>query len=147
MTVIEWKAEFELGLAAMDETHREFVALLNDMATAGDTEMEEMLDRFIAHTGAHFEQENHWMRLSDFPPIGCHMGEHERVLTVLFEVRRMVRTGQPRVARWLAAELAKWFEGHAATMDYALAAYIRQTGFDVTAQSLRSATIGIPPTV
>jgi len=137
MAVIEWKPEFELGLQPMDETHREFIAMLNDLEAAPDEEIDEKLDQFIAHTVAHFEQENHWMRLSGFPPIGCHMGEHERVLAILYEVRRMVHTGQVIIARVLARDLATWFENHAATMDYALAYYIEHTGFDVNAEAPR----------
>lgn len=141
MAVIEWTPELELGFDPMDQTHREFVAMLNDMAMAPDDEVDEKLERFIAHTVAHFEQENQWMRLSGFPPIGCHMGEHERVLAILFEVRGMVRTGQIIIARVLATELAAWFENHAATMDHALAYYLEQTGFDVTTAAAKGGNV------
>jgi hemerythrin-like metal-binding protein len=135
MSVLEWRAGLELGLEPMDATHREFVALLNDLDLCPDSELPCRLQQFAAHTVAHFEQENAWMRACGFPPIGCHTGEHERVLSVIFQVLEMVNGGSIEVGRRLIAELPAWFEHHAATMDDALAYYIRISGFDVAASS------------
>ena len=75
------------------------------------------------------------MHGSGFPPIRCHMGEHERVLQVIFDVLARVRTGDLELGRRLVAELPHWFEHHAATMDCALAGYIRTTGYHASAAS------------
>lgn len=135
MSLLEWKPDFALGLAPMDATHREFVALLNELHAAGDAELPAKLARFLAHTIAHFERENEWMRRSGFPPLGCHMGEHERVLELMIKVLAMVKAGHTVAGRVLIAELPAWFENHTATMDYTLAYFIEQTGFDATAES------------
>lgn len=133
MKRLPWRASFELGLPAMDDTHREFVNLVNELYACPDEALPEKLRAFVAHTVAHFEQENAWMQASGFPPIGCHMGEHERVLAVCTRVLEMVDAGDVGVGRRLIEELPGWFEHHAATMDDALAYYIRITGFDVGA--------------
>lgn len=132
---MEWKACFELGLAPMDETHREFVAMLSGLESCPEGEFLDRLERFAAHTVAHFDQENAWMHASGFPPIRCHVSEHERVLRVIFDVLSQVRTGDLELGRRLIAELPHWFEHHAATMDWALAGYIRTTGYRAPAAS------------
>jgi hemerythrin-like metal-binding protein len=139
VTQMEWKAEFELGVAPMDDTHREFVNMLSELESCAAEDFGNRLEHFAAHTVAHFDQENAWMHASGFPPIRCHMGEHERVLRVIFDVLERVRGGELDLGRRLVAELPHWFEHHAATMDFALASYIRATGYGV-----RSATAAAP---
>jgi len=129
MPVMEWSDALVLDVAAMDDTHREFVAMLNALADTPDGALLAALDRFIAHTETHFEQENRWMRSLPFPPIHCHVGEHENVLKILQEVRERALGGQPEIVRVLAQELPEWFRTHASTMDAALAHVIKATGF------------------
>lgn len=124
MALLEWTDEFVLGEARMDDTHREFVACLNALGAADDAGMIDALDRFIAHTDAHFADENERMSATAFPPAHCHLNEHDNVLKICREVRDMVSGGKIEVARVLARELAPWFKNHAATMDNMLAYWL-----------------------
>lgn len=125
MALIEWSEKFALGVERMDDTHREFVEQLNALHAASDEEFVALLDRFIAHTVEHFEQEQRWMTEIDFPPAHCHAQEHDGVLKIMREVRTMVTDGKREVGRVLTRELAPWFENHAATMDATLAFFLR----------------------
>jgi hemerythrin-like metal-binding protein len=127
MSVFLWSPEFELGHEQMDRTHHEFGDLVNFLAAASDAEVLTRLDEFLAHTDAHFAQESRWMKASGFPPLHCHEGEHGRVLEVAQEVRERVVAGDLEMARVLAREMPDWFRDHAATMDAALAQWLRQT--------------------
>ena len=55
MPLIEWDDHLVLDRGVMDETHREFIGLLNRLADVPDEQMLEVLNEFIAHTDAHFE--------------------------------------------------------------------------------------------
>lgn len=125
---MNWSTDYELGIAPMDETHREFVEQVAALAAAADGELAGLLDELIVHTIAHFEQEKRWMQTSGFPPIHCHTGEHERVLEVMRDVRNKVGAGDLALGRTLVKELPAWFENHASTMDAALAFFIKETG-------------------
>jgi hemerythrin-like metal-binding protein len=125
MALIEWSDKLTLGVDRMDDTHREFVDLLNTLHAASDDDYIALLDQFIEHTVTHFEQEKRWMTEIDFPPAHCHLNEHEGVLNIMREVRRMVAEGKREVGRVLTRELAPWFENHAATMDATLAFFLR----------------------
>lgn len=125
MSLLEWSDELALGVEAMDETHREFVEHLNALHEAPQEVFVERLAAFIAHTEAHFEQERRWMEELAFPPMHCHVTEHEGVLTVMRDVRGMVEGGQHEVGRVLARELKPWFENHAGGMDAVLAWFLR----------------------
>ncbi len=118
---IPWQEEWTLNYPKMDETHHEFIAEINHMLAVPDAEMLAAVDQFIAHTVAHFEQERVWMENTNFPPKGCHIGEHDRVLAIVQQVRQMVEGGDYAIGRRLAEELVPWFNQHAQTMDAALA--------------------------
>jgi len=132
MALLEWSDKLALGVDAMDATHREFVAQLGALHDAPAGDFIVLLDTFIAHTVEHFEQEKRWMAAMNFPPMHCHVQEHDGVLGIMREVRRMVTEGKPHVGRVLTKELAPWFENHAATMDATLAFFLRcvEAGID-----------------
>jgi hemerythrin len=127
--VLAWSDDLAVGQNVMDDTHREFVAQLNRVAASADTEVLAALDEFIAHTEAHFGQEEAWMESLTFPPRGCHRGEHEKILETAREVRKRVAAGDARLGRVLAEALAEWFPQHAASMDAVLALYMNDVGF------------------
>ena len=129
MPLMSWKEAYNLGVAAMDETHREFMDWLNRLEALSDTEFPAGLAGFIEHTQAHFDQEQRWMTATGFPPISCHEDEHNRVLEVARQVQAMVAKGDVAIGRRLVEEMVPWFDQHAATMDDALAFWIKQQGY------------------
>jgi len=134
---IEWSERYSLGVARMDENHREFVELCNALLAIGP-ESENFLERFdafIEHTTAHFDQENRWMEAVNFP-VACHREEHDRVLAVAKKVRQSVEKGDFFLGRRLLEELPPWFDDHIDTMDTALAYYLKKTGFGTETETL-----------
>jgi hemerythrin-like metal-binding protein len=126
---LQWKADFELGLARMDDTHHEFVEHYNALASAAPDDFLARLDDFAAHAEAHFAQENRWMEAVGFP--ACHRAEHERVLAVIGDIRQRVANGDRFLGRRLVEELPAWFANHTEGMDAALAFHLQSIGFDV----------------
>ena len=127
--LLAWSDQLAIGQDVMDETHREFVDQLNRVGAAADAAMLAAIDDFIAHTEAHFGQEEAWMDDVAFPPRGCHRGEHQKVLETAREVRKRVETGDYKLGRTLAEALAEWFPQHALSMDAVLALYLNQIGY------------------
>jgi hemerythrin len=126
MTTLEWAWSDRLSLKhdLMDETHQEFVNLCAALSLNEPASYLTRLDALIAHSIEHFEQEDTWMRDFNFPPAGCHQGEHEAVLQVMQEVRRRYADGEHDLGASLAEELPLWFEHHVATMDNMLAQFL-----------------------
>jgi hemerythrin-like metal-binding protein len=144
---MEWGDRYRLGIARMDETHREFVEFCNALAAAGPESENflERLDAFIEHTAAHFDQENRWMEAVNFP--ACHREEHARVLDVACEVRQRVEKGDLFLGRRLLEELPPWFDNHIDTMDAALAFYLKEIGFDTETGVLPEGAKTVSPPV
>ena len=121
---MQWTDAFLLGYDAMDETHREFVDVVNRLLTCADSELASAMRAFIIHAEAHFGQEKAWMEETDFPPHECHIDDHEAVMDSARQVEGLVKTGDFEVGREFAAELAGWFPSHADYLDSALAQWM-----------------------
>lgn len=121
-----WSEKLVTQFQPMDETHQEFVTLCAALARTGahPSSFLERLDALIAHSIAHFEQENQWMSEHDFPPAACHQREHNAVLEVMQEVRHRVAAGEADLGQRLAEEMPAWFEHHVDTMDNMLARFM-----------------------
>ena len=139
MPIIIWSAAHELGVQAMDRTHQEFVELYNGLAGAGDRDFAARFDALLDHTVAHFAQEDRWMVASGFPPTAIHRGEHERVLAQMRDLQQRVAAGDVAAGRQVVDTLPAWFDEHAATMDAALANWMRRVGYRAQAGNAASA--------
>jgi hemerythrin len=91
---------------------------------APDDQQLAALDHFIEHAKSHFGEEDRWMAETGFPPADCHVQEHAAVLKSALEVREVVLQGRFDIGRSFAAELQRWFPGHADYLDSALAAWM-----------------------
>ena len=114
------------GNAAIDRHHADFIDALNAVSTAQGDAVLAALDHLQTHCDAHFAFENAQMEASNFPPIGCHIGEHEMVTETVRAVRQRVAGGNWQIAQSLGPALAQWFENHVQSMDAVLALYLAQ---------------------
>ena len=118
-----------LGVDEMDQTHREFTALVTLLMEADDDEFALLFGKLLDHCRQHFSNEGRLMRISRFPALGEHEGEHHRVYGDLVQMNRAVMKGRLLLARaYVKTGLAEWFGLHLATMDSALAAHLKRTG-------------------
>jgi hemerythrin-like metal-binding protein len=129
MLTLQWTDSLMLDLPQMDNTHKEFVALLDQVVNASDAALLPLWQDLITHTDAHFAREDSWMKDTKFASSNCHSTQHKIVLQVMREggVR-----GDLSVVRQMADELGMWFPQHAQAMDAALALHLRSVGFDTT---------------
>lgn len=83
-----WSDARLLGFTPMDETHMEFYDVALRLVTCTDTSALAAIEEFEKHAVSHFEQEEEWMRATNFPPRECHIKEHDGVLKSVREVKR-----------------------------------------------------------
>ena len=136
MTPIEWSDALALDLPLMDDTHREFVALLAVAQRSADDELSASWQRLIDHTEVHFAQEDRWMLATGFASSSCHSIQHKVVLQVMREGKAQAAAGDKACLRNMASELALWFAQHAQTADAALALHVRRVGYDAATNTV-----------
>jgi hemerythrin len=141
MPSLVWSDALALSHPEMDATHLEFVQLLGATEEALQVSPAAGLARYlelVEHTVAHFGQEDRWMTATGFATENCHGFQHSQVLGLMHEVTRLARDdGDFGPLERVLPELGKWFEGHAQTMDAALASHLQQIGFDPATGQIR----------
>ncbi len=139
MSSLPWSPALEIGLPAMDETHREFVDLLAQAQASDNQALPAAWQAVIEHTEAHFAQEDAWMAATRFAASNCHTLQHRTILQVLREGAERAAQGDITPIRLTSRELAMWFPQHAQTMDAALASHLKRVGFDPTTGQISAA--------
>jgi hemerythrin-like metal-binding protein len=126
MLITDFDNAYQLGHAQMDQTHREFVDLVNRLEDCDQATFIVGFQTLLMHTAAHFAAEQLLMEQSGFPATAEHTGEHQRVLGQLQQMLRRIERGSTVMARaFVREQLPGWFKLHAITMDSALAAHLR----------------------
>ena len=82
-TTLDWTAALSVGDARMDDTHEEFVSMLNQLLAATPTQQVPLYRAFIEHTVEHFAQEERWMLATGFSADNCHAGHHATILETM----------------------------------------------------------------
>lgn len=131
MSTLQWSESLALGLPFMDDTHHEFVDLLNTVVKASDDQLLTAWQILIAHTDDHFDREDQWMQNTRFSSSNCHTMQHKVILQVMREGDVRGQAGELEVVRQMARELGIWFPQHAQSMDAALALHLRSVGYDM----------------
>lgn len=122
----DFERRYLLGQPEMDDTHREFVDLVNRLGEADKAEFIALFDALTAHTQRHFDAEERMMEATSFPALREHRDEHRRVLGELERFGQRVAAGSILMGRaYVTQQLPKWFDLHAVTMDSALAAHLK----------------------
>ena len=138
MNTLAWTPELSLNHALLDNTHEEFVDLLNRVGQALDDGADALppFKALLAHTEEHFAMEARWMQQCGFDDANCHTRQHDMVLNIMREVVRYAEELNDREPLSIArTELAVWFANHASSMDAGLVHSMTELGFDpVTGQ-------------
>jgi hemerythrin-like metal-binding protein len=121
-----WSDARLLGFTPMDDVHKEFYDVTLGLLTCSDATALNAIIEFEKHAISHFDQEDEWMRSTNFPPRDCHIDEHAAVLKSVREVKDAVEQGQvdAQAVHQLGLHLFSWFPGHADYLDSALAAWM-----------------------
>lgn len=121
------EARHALGMAKMDNTHREFIAQVAALIEASPAEFPALFQALVNHTRAHFTEEGQLMRASKYKGLPEHESEHHRVLGELLQLNRSLKRGHlPLVRAYVKEGLMDWFDTHVAMMDAALAMHLKK---------------------
>ncbi len=135
-TTLDWTAALSVGDARMDDTHEEFVSMLNQLLAATPTQQVPLYRAFIEHTVEHFAQEERWMLATGFSADNCHAEEHATILETMQAVVQHSEQGDTELITRMAEALAEWFPLHATSKDAGLAQHLKNVGFDSGTETL-----------
>lgn len=134
--LMPWTDSLRTGDARMDETHQEFVDMINQILAIPEDQQLPVYKAFLKHTVEHFSQEERWMLATGFSADNCHAEHHATILETMRVVEAHYLDSDTTIITRMAEALAEWFPGHANSMDAGLAAHLKSVGFDSVTETL-----------
>ena len=135
-TLMPWTDSLHTGDARMDETHQEFVAMINQILATPEDQQLPLYKAFLNHTVEHFAQEERWMLATGFSADNCHASHHATILETMHAVTEHFEQGDTEIITRMAQAMAEWFPGHAVSMDAGLAQHLKNVGFNSSTETL-----------
>jgi len=112
MPLIAWNEELSVGIALLDEEHKQLVSLLNefyDAVEAGEAKdvLGNILDRLIQYARFHFESEEQLLQQSGYADYAAHKKLHEDLTRQLLRAQEKCKNGATAA---LSAEIMLFFK-------------------------------------
>lgn len=122
MVLLEWKAEYSVGIASMDDEHREMIGLINDVyARLGEAPdaaiIDSCLEEIFSTISLHFALEERIMREHGYSEYEEHKDDHEELLDEIRDLMDTFAADPDEGARLLKTRLSDWFGQHFASFD------------------------------
>lgn len=114
--MIEWKDEYELGIASADYEHRKLVELVNElhdqaMKAESPAAAAAVLSHVVFHFTAHFSVEERVMADNGYPRLDGHRADHRRLLESIDARLEALNRGAPAVKE-IAEDIELWLVEH-----------------------------------
>ena len=138
---LTWSNDLHTGDSRMDDTHEEFVTMLNQLLATPQDQQLPLYKAFLSHTVEHFAQEDRWMLATGFSADNCHAGQHTTILETMRAVEVHYKGGDNEIINRLAEALTEWFPGHANSMDAGLAQHLKSVNFDSVTETLADPSV------
>lgn len=119
MALIDWRKEFETGIADVDHEHRELIRLINTLhdqleADAEKAQVQAFLGEVFAKISAHFALEETIMRKQGYDEYLEHKAEHEELID---QLRNIMDESEIDYSKALSGVIRDWFVNHFKSKD------------------------------
>ena len=103
----QWSDALLTGDARMDDTHHEFAQQLDTLLATPQADQLPLYQAFVAHTVAHFAQEDRWMLATGFTASNCHTDQHNMILETMQAVVQHYQKGETDIINRMGEALAE----------------------------------------
>jgi hemerythrin len=131
--LITWSSTFSFGIRLIDDQHKEFVALVNEMflhATGNDEQEREyfsaVIQKAVHYIKNHFATEEKLMRAIHYPGYAEHKKCHDCFILDVLDNIRNFETGKHYTLFAFTKFLKDWVLSHIGVMDKQYHLYIKK---------------------
>ena len=130
MSLLKWHSDYSVGVASMDDEHREMIDLINDiyaqLEAGSDAEkIEQCLGEIFSVISSHFALEERLMQKCNYSEYQAHKDDHEDLLDRIRDLMDDFATSPSNGAQQLRQHLSDWFAGHFSSFDARLHGRLR----------------------
>lgn len=122
MRLLAWKDEYNIGIAAIDDEHRQLIATINRLHDELDgVDARRTVSAFFTELqneiAVHFAHEETFMRERGYEGLGRHKADHDRLLGELGDIKEAYAFSEEVDSVELGLRLEEWFFRHFRTYD------------------------------
>ena len=122
MSLLTWKSEYSVGIASMDDEHREMIGMINGVyarlgASSEPDDVEACLEEIFSTISAHFALEERIMREAGYEEYEAHKDDHEDLLDEIRDLMDDFVADAVTGGRILEERLSDWFTRHFGSFD------------------------------
>lgn len=131
--ILAWKDELATGFAEVDLQHKKLILIINDVNTALNSPkdayakvMAKALKRLTEYTYYHFEEEEKFMKMYEYPEFEKHSLEHKAFIEQVGKQIQTLSHAKPEDGFLFYRFLGTWLLNHIAISDQKWAAFISE---------------------
>jgi hemerythrin len=122
MNLLQWKPEYSVGLASLDDEHRQMIDAINETyrqlsEDADAVQIDECLGDIFSAISMHFALEENIMRKAHYAEYQVHKDDHENLLDQIRDLMDDYVADPAAGAKQLEQKLSQWFANHFSTFD------------------------------
>ena len=122
--LITWSDTYSVGIKIIDEQHKKFIDMVNDMYRHGNDDEEEeraffqsIIKEFVGYVKFHFETEEKIMKGTDFQGYTMHKKVHASFILSLLDIIKKIDNGKRIPLITFSHFCREWILTHIAIMD------------------------------
>lgn len=127
--MIQWKDEYSVGVAEMDQEHRRLIAMISSLHAAmtagmGRMTLAEVSREMLDYAGTHFVDEESLMQACGFPDLAAHKAQHQVFLGKTLDIKDRIDRGELVFSIEVLGFLKNWLVDHIQSLDKKYGAFI-----------------------
>ncbi|MCS7044302.1 MAG: bacteriohemerythrin [Bryobacteraceae bacterium] len=117
MAFVDWKPEYNVGHAEIDEQHKRLVGLINqlhDAMKAGGRheDLMRIMNELVNYTRYHFTHEENLMRQAGYPDLASHQRAHRAMVEQVEKLKQEAGSSRAGFSIKLMGFLKNWLTDH-----------------------------------
>ena len=130
---ITWTKAVSVGIAIIDNQHRELFRVINDVhnheKNSDLSYLNATLTELIELTRVHFTTEENYFRRFKYPEATEHIVEHEKMILKVLQFKIRFDQEGAKILPDLLSFLREWWDTHLKIEDHKYAAYFKEKGY------------------
>lgn len=133
MALINWSAEWSVGLVTIDTQHQKLIGYINELNEAmaqrkGKDIVEKILAGLVEYTKTHFANEELLFRTHNYPEAVAHKMKHDELAKKVMQFQKDFHDGKTVMSVEIMAFLKDWLLNHIKGTDMKYSPFLKSKG-------------------